>query len=102
MPDQTKPNPTQKKANTSSGCTGISFAGKSNTRAAQVQTCRTQGIDMNIHPWILLTYWMQGKVKKLLSYQAHNSAQQELQLAICDHTQTFLYGNLRYISSFPH
>jgi hypothetical protein len=56
-PDQTQPNP--KKANASS------FAGKSNKRASQVQSCGTQGMNMNIHPWILLPYWMQGKVKAI-------------------------------------
>jgi hypothetical protein len=52
-PDQTKPNqtkPNPKKANESWGCMGISFAGKSNTRASQVQSCGTQGMNMNIHP----------------------------------------------------
>jgi len=60
---QTHPNP--KKANASWGCMGISFAGKSNTRASRVQSCGTQAMNMNIHPWILLTYWMQGKVKAI-------------------------------------
>ncbi len=63
---QTKPNPTQKKqARASWGCMGISFAGKSNRRASQVQSCGTQAMNMNIHPWILLTCWMQGKVKAI-------------------------------------
>jgi hypothetical protein len=30
-----------------------------------VQSCWTQAMNMNIHPWILLTYSMQGKVKAL-------------------------------------